>query len=126
MTTKSIKNAYIPSISSQNFENWIKLRRRTLVIFIVQNFLIGSDSSFLFMSLLMYLKTDFKVSNPNLFYTLAIFSTVLPSLLFVNFISTYTDRTRNIRLVFFIINGVECSRSRVDSKDRCYYAKHNN
>lgn len=89
-----------------DYRHWLSLRKKTTIFFVIENFLLGIDFSFVFLTLWSYLHEIVKPSHPVQFYSGILLSAHTPSVLFSWLISRAIDRSRNVRLLTFSITFV--------------------
>ena len=94
----------MPSLSSDGYQVWLKLRKQTMVIFVIQSLLIGMDASMTYLTLYMYLKEMIKSDKPLVYYSIIFVLYYLPPFTLSIIIGHFIDRSSNIRLATFTIN----------------------
>ena len=91
-------------LSAEEYEQWLKRRRRTVVVFTMETILIGMDFSLTMLTMLLYIKELVKPKSPLSIYSLALTAYLLGSLIGPGILGRIVDRHRNIRKTFFICN----------------------
>ena len=91
-------------LSTEDYQAWLKMRKYTLIIFLIESLLIGMDVSVTFLTLYMYLKEMVKTDNPLVYYGFITVMFYIPSLTLGGIIGHYIDRHRNVRLTLFTLN----------------------
>lgn len=92
--------------AAKHYEDWIKIRKQTMMVFILQTICIGMDTSLTFLTLYLYLKKQVKTNLPRVYYSIISVSYFVPAIMLSTIIGHLTDQSRNIRLPFFIINSL--------------------
>ena len=91
-------------LSAEECEQWLKMRKRTIVVFAMENMLIGMDFSITMITMLLYLKEFVKPEDTLVIYSLALTASLLCSLIVGGILGRIVDRHRNIRKTFLICN----------------------
>lgn len=92
--------------TSVNYEEWLVLRIKTVIVFVIETFLIGVDFSFVFLTSWSYQKEMVKSDHPLLFYSLTLFASFIPGIFATWIISRILDRSRNVRQLILIVNFI--------------------
>ena len=91
-------------LSAEEYGQWLKMRKRTIVVFAMENILIGMDFSITMITMLLYIKEFVKPEDTLVIYSLALTAYLLCSLIVGGKLGRIVDRHRNIRKTFLICN----------------------
>ena len=89
-----------------SFNEFKRKRKRTLIVFAFQYFMIGAETSANVTSLWIYVTRDMDTNKPSLFYGLINASVYIPAMLFCAAIGRTADSTRRIKLSLIIVNYI--------------------
>ena len=93
-------------VSTEYYQRWLKVRRRTTILFTLESLLIGMDYSLTFLTLWLYINTLVKPKNPNVYYSI-ISAAFLTGRLFYTFFLVVLKVTTRI----FLPGGVQGRRN---------------
>ena len=85
---------------------WLRLRKRTVILFTIESLLVGMDYSLTFLTLWLYIKTLVKPEKPTVCYSIVSAAFLAASLILSGFVGRIVDRTRDVRKTFFVMNTV--------------------
>ena len=91
------------NISQQEWIEWKKKRRHTLIGFVIVGTIVGIDYSFMFTTLYRYLKDMIKTDKPGVFYGLIIGIYCMASTMFGLILARWVDRYRKVKLFTIIV-----------------------
>ena len=93
-------------LQDEEYDQWVKMRSRTIVIFTIETVLIGMDFSLTFLTLWLYIRELVETNNPKVYYSLISASFLAGSLMLSAVIGRVVDRYRNVRTMFFVCNTI--------------------
>lgn len=85
-------------------EEWLKLRKKTTILFVIESLLIGMDFSLTFLTLWLYINTLVKPKTPRVYYSIISAAFLVASLVISGFVGRMVDKTRNVKKTFFVMN----------------------
>merc|ERR1712050_14494 len=80
------------------------MRKKTAVVFTIQMILLGMDYFVTFLTLWMYIKELVITKHPLVYFGVVSVSYVLSSTIFPTIIGCFVDRSRKVRLAFYVCN----------------------
>ncbi|XP_047145497.1 uncharacterized protein LOC124818548 isoform X1 [Hydra vulgaris] len=90
--------------NSPQHKKWLKKRKYTSIAFAIQSLILGIEYSVTLSTLWLYIKELVNTKSPKLFYTLVSVMYILSFTLSTPIIGRIVDRTRQVRVWFFICN----------------------
>ena len=87
-----------PDISTEQWNVWLKKRRRTTIGYLMVAVVCGVDYNFMLTTLYLYLRDSINVDRPRLWYGLIFAVFNISSAVFSAIIGRLVDKTRRMRL----------------------------